>query len=110
MRKILNLSFITLITINIIPVASCKKLAPALRTNATIINSGPVAADGCGWLVKINASNTEYSPSNLSAAFQKDSLSVSISYTLLTTRFGCGMLANNGGLPMIEIKSITKVN
>jgi hypothetical protein len=93
-------------------IPSCKKPgAPAatLTTNATIINSGAIAADGCGWLIKLN-DDSEYSPVNLSADFQQDNLKVNVSYTLLSTNTACSMLVNNPGIRQIKIDNIQKTN
>jgi hypothetical protein len=84
---------------------SCKKDNTGhIATNAIIINSGPVAADGCGWLVKINGTNEEYSPINLSATYQTDSLKVSITYHVLTTKLSCGSFS--GGITQIQLNAI----
>jgi hypothetical protein len=71
--------------------------------NATIIFGGPVATDGCGWLVKIDATHT-YQPDVLNAAFQQDQLPVKISYELTPDKFTCGI----GGLqiPIIHLIDI----
>jgi len=79
-----------------------------LNSNATIHYTGPVAADGCSWLISLDADSTEYSPINLPENFKKDSLKVIVSYKHLNTRFHCGMLANSPGIPEVEIQSIQK--
>lgn len=86
---------------------SCKKNAQVLTANATIINSGSPAYDGCGWLIKLSSDNIEYSPTNLAASFQKDSLKVSISYTLLTTKYRCG---RGAGIQQVKIDAIRQAN
>ena len=96
-----------------IVVPGCKKDSNGKTTahstaNAIIINTGPVAADGCGWLVKINGTNQEYSPVNLSSTYQIDSLKVNITYHVLTTRFSCGNLAGNPGIAQIQLDAISK--
>jgi len=91
-------------------ISACKKPSQALpgkqHINATVHYSGPVAADGCGWLIKMDSDSIEYSPVNLAASFQKDNLKVNVTYTLLTTRFHCGMLADAPGIPEIRIENI----
>ena len=84
---------------------SCKKTPPVLTANAVIINTGDPAYDGCGWLIKLNSTKTEYSPANLTAAFQKDSLKVNITYILLSTKYSCGMVPG-AGVQQIKIESI----
>ena len=95
-------------------VSSCKKLGDStppktLKANAVIVNSGEIAADGCGWLIRLN-DQSEFSPVNLSADFQQDNLKVNITYTQLNTNTRCGMLANNPGVPQIQINNIQKAN
>ncbi|MGZ3753134.1 MAG: hypothetical protein ACXVB0_18405 [Mucilaginibacter sp.] len=107
--KTLILSIICLLLLIVIA-SSCKKdnnksVAHA-TANAIVFNSGPVAADGCGWLVKIIGTNEEYSPVNLSSTFQTDSLRVNITYHVLTTKLGCGMAG--GGMTQIQLDLIKK--
>jgi len=93
-------------------IPSCKKLGSSsatLTSNATIVYSGPIAADGCGWLIRLNDS-TEFSPVNLSADFQQDNLKVNINYAQLSTRIFCGMLAGNPGILQIKINNIQKAH
>jgi hypothetical protein len=106
MRKIVLFLPKLLIAFFVMIVPSCKKNAATMNADAIVINTGPVEADGCGWLIKIKSNGVEYSPTNLTAAFQKDSLQVNVSYTLLTTKFGCGNIAGFGGVPQIKIESI----
>jgi hypothetical protein len=89
--------------------SSCKKGNNSKSTvhstaNAIIINSGPVAADGCGWLVKITGTNEEYSPINLSSTYERDTLKVNITYHVLTTKLSCGMAG--GGMTQIQLDVI----
>ena len=49
---------------------------------------GSPAADGCGWLVKIDG--TGYSPVNLEPKYKKDSTEVILSYDTLGTTMQCG--------------------
>jgi hypothetical protein len=50
---------IGILTLSIIIIFSCTKenkvTGPTISTDATIIDAGPVAADGCGWLIKTDA-------------------------------------------------------
>lgn len=86
---------------------SCKKADQSIEKeiSATIMNTGSVAADGCGFLIKIDASGTSYHADNLPEAYQKDNLPVVINYHALTTKFQCGMIASNL-LPVISIDAI----
>ena len=71
---------------------------------ATIINTGPIAADGCDYLVQ-TASATFYHADNLPVAFQKDKLNVVLSYNLSDAAFQCGMNPNTH-IPVIHITDI----
>jgi hypothetical protein len=106
----LTKQFITLIFILVLPaliISSCKKGTNDIKANAIIIDTGDPAADGCGWLIKINSTDSTYSPKNLPVLYQIDSLKVHISYKRLTTRFGCGMSPGHGYY-QIQLDAITK--
>ena len=76
--------------------------------NATVTFSGGVAADGCGWLIKLDNNNEGvYSPLKLPAKYRKDSLKIYITYEILMTRFQCGPRPGNGPV-QINIISIKK--
>ncbi len=74
--------------------------------NAMIINTGDIAADGCGWLVKIDSKY--YHADNLPEQFQKDSLNVNIDYSSSTSKFQCSTNPNNL-IPVIYLNSIDTV-
>ncbi len=71
---------------------------------ATIIYTGDIAADGCGYLVQTD-SVTFYHADNLLQDFQKDKLNVTVNYELSDAPFQCGMNPNNH-IPVIHIKDI----
>ena len=79
-----------------------------VTVDATIINSGPVEVDGCGWLIKINGSDSTYSPTNLATQYKVDSLQVRITYKRLSQRFLCGVAGS--GISEIQINAISKKN
>jgi len=87
---------------------SCKKADQSTEReiSATITYTGSTAADGCGWLVKIDATGNSYHADNLAETYQKDNLPVIISYHLLDTKYSCGLIANN--LSVIKIDAIRK--
>ncbi|MGY3211083.1 hypothetical protein [Mucilaginibacter sp. HD30] len=82
-------------------ISACKKDNPVF-TDATVINAGAVAADGCGWVIKIG--DTNYSPTNLSQEFKQTELKVSIRYRTLTTKFECGWGQKISEITLLEIK------
>lgn len=73
--------------------------------SATILDSGPIETDGCGWVVKIG-DDQFYHPDALSAEFKQNNLSVKICYELTTEEFRCGIAA----LPMPVIHVIAIKN
>ncbi len=85
----------------------CKKENQLKNVNATIIDAGDVAADGCGWLIKIDDTNTVYFPVNLADTYKKDKLLVTVNYHLLTTKHQCSTNPNNV-LSEINIDAILK--
>jgi hypothetical protein len=102
-----------LIIIFILPVlifSSCKKNVTDVTVDATVIDGGNPAADGCGWEIKINSTDSLYSVPALPAPFQTANLSVRISYHKLSTRYYCSMFTYNPGPGMTEIQldAITK--
>ena len=90
----------------LLPLA-CKKdkSCNTLPVDATIVWSGPVAADGCDWLVKTD-SVTFYHPDVLDTDFQHDGLNVKIKFTQTNQRFACGF--SNMGPYVIHVISIRK--
>lgn len=111
MRKfrILRLSIIGFVFM--IPVAiSCNKgnttaVKPVAQgIKATIIFTGEFAADGCGYLVQTDSA-TVYHADNLPAGFQKDKLSVAVSFIASNSIFQCGLNPDTR-LPVIHIKAI----
>jgi len=70
--------------------------------NGLVLNYGEPALDGCGWVIQIN--KVDYSPVNLDANFQKDSLKVAVEYQILKSTFNCGW--RDHGYQQIKIVSI----
>jgi len=97
------------LALSIIYISSCKKDESKFTEDATVIYTGPLAADGCGWLIKSAATDSTYSPKNLAASFQVDGLKIHVSYDKLKTRYHCGQIANSPGITQITIKSIKKM-
>lgn len=101
MKKLL-IAFILLILAS----TGCKKSdrVTAEDVPAIITYTGNIETDGCGFLVKINASGTSYHADNLPVDYQKNNLPVAISYHLLDTKFSCGLQSNN--IAVIQIDAI----
>ncbi|MBS1594920.1 MAG: hypothetical protein JST90_11365 [Bacteroidetes bacterium] len=86
--------------------SSCKKGATTCSNpvSAIILDRGPVAGDGCGWVVRIDS--TDYHPTNLPSSYQTDSLRVNVSYTSDTSHFYCGLLPT--AMPVMNVMCIEK--
>lgn len=69
---------------------------------ATVVWSGDIQVDGCGWL--INMQDSTYKPTNLPSEYQIDNLEVSMIYKLLETSFYCDSHAKD--FKNIEVLSI----
>lgn len=71
--------------------------------NATIVYEGPVATDGCGWLVKLDDTHI-YQPDVLNTVFQHDQLSITIAFELTSAKFTCGISGLQ--IPIIHVLEI----
>ncbi|MEI9945993.1 MAG: hypothetical protein WDN26_17450 [Chitinophagaceae bacterium] len=80
---------------------SCKN---CVKTDATIIWSGPLEADGCNWLVKIGT--IYYHPDVLGDAFKQTDLAVKICYKETGDQFHCGLAG--AGIPVIHVVDMKK--
>ena len=93
------LLFIALLTA--LAYSGCKKDGEIVLTDATIINAGAVAADGCGWVIRVNDVN--YSPVNLDDKFKVNELKVGIYYDKLNEKFTCGWGQKIDEIKLLEI-------
>jgi hypothetical protein len=91
-------------------VVACKKTnGPLEKTeDATVVNAGDPAADGCGW--QLRTADSTYSPVNLAAQYQTGGLSVRVTYHRTGTRSYCGFAVPqvNRGFAQIQIDNISK--
>lgn len=68
--------------------------------NYVVFNyEGPVAGDGCDWVVTANGQR--FHPAQLDDSMKQDSLVARANYTLTGDTFYCGLLPM--GLPVIEL-------
>jgi len=103
MKNTLNFKLLLLTAlIFTLSVSACKKNEEPVFTEATVINAGAVAADGCGWVIRID--DTNYSPTNLANEFKETELKVSIRYQILTSKFECGWGQKITEIKLLEIK------
>jgi len=73
--------------------------------NGLVLDYGNPAADGCGWVIKIN--DTIYAPIELDTKFCKDSLEIYIDYKVLSSTRNCNWwVPNKYVYPEIKILSI----
>lgn len=70
--------------------------------NGLVHNYGDPAVDGCGWMIEVD--KVLFSPINLDANFQKDSLKVILDYEVLKSKWACGWRSQ--GYPQIKIINI----
>lgn len=73
--------------------------------DATIIYTGPLASDGCEWVVKVGA-DQYYHPENLKEEYKKNDLNVKICYEEKADKFHCGIAGL--GMPVIRVIKIKK--
>ncbi|MDB4902655.1 MAG: hypothetical protein JWQ63_1936 [Mucilaginibacter sp.] len=100
------LIFIGILVLSFITTLSCKKSDNSIITiseDATVVDKGSIAADGCGWQM-ITKTDSTYVPQNLSSQFQINNLKVHITYHKLKTRYYCSQIANNPGSGITEIQ------
>jgi len=106
--KLFNpLTFICILVLSLIITFSFKKNSAdkttLLNEDATVINTGSTAADGCGWQIKTSGTDSTYSPLDLNAQYQVNNLKIHVSYHKLKTRFYCSQLTNTPGPGIAEI-------
>lgn len=86
--------------------ASCELCGrPGELLKAQVIDAGLVAADGCGWVLRVGSSDLH--PNNLPDSFKISQLPVTVSFKLKEQEFPCGLMGR-GGLPVVEITSIKR--
>lgn len=104
MNKLLISTLLLIIALLIIFTFSlCKKDSSIFTAEAKVYDSGLVAADGCGWLLRVDTTKA-YSPLNLSSDFKLNNLDVVIRYRLLDTKFQCGWGNKLQQIELLDIK------
>jgi hypothetical protein len=88
----------------LLPLACSKDTSKDVTTNATVVWTGEVAADGCDWCIKTDSTHF-YHPDHLDTAFLHDELDVKIVYELTSDKFYCGWGSTH---PIIHVIDITK--
>ena len=78
----------------------------AVITEAIVINSGAVASDGCGWIIKIPVTDSTYSPVNLAEDYKVNNLKIKVRFHPMKTKFTCGWGAK---IREVTIDNITKI-
>ena len=69
--------------------AGCELEPSSLSATATVVDSGPVEVDGCGWLVELQGEL--YFPQDpLPAKFLEHGRQVQLQYTMTEFRRACG--------------------
>ncbi|MFD0751427.1 hypothetical protein ACFQZS_14850 [Mucilaginibacter calamicampi] len=101
MKTILNFKLLLTALLLTASISACKKNDQPF-TEAKVINAGAVAADGCGWVIRIG--DTNYSPTNLADQFKETELKVSIRYQTLSSKFQCGWGQQITEIKLVDIK------
>lgn len=104
-------SILSILGISVCAVLSCKKSDHAtniINADATIINTGPQAADGCGWLIQTDSPDSTFNVPDLPAKYMINNLKVHITYHKLATRFYCGDVprSQDNGITEIQLDAI----
>ncbi|GAB3937596.1 hypothetical protein [Mucilaginibacter myungsuensis] len=76
-----------------------------IEANGTIVNAGPVAADGCGYLLMIDGE--QYHADNFQGMPNFDNKKVILDAIVTGERFHCGWSANS--TPGLAVIHITKM-
>lgn len=101
--KTILLFLLALVTINACTKEQCDdKQTDKLTANATVINTGVPALDGCGWLIRIGTTN--YAPDNLTENFKIDNNQVKIIYTISDADYICGWGTSLKYIHLYDIK------
>ncbi|PPK99682.1 hypothetical protein [Parapedobacter indicus] len=86
-------------------ILGCKKNDDLQALTGTIVDTGSPALDGCGWLFQVD--DTFYYPVNLNEQFQKNGITVSITFKTLNGEHYCFAPSGTPGHPKIQLRSIT---
>ncbi|QQL50621.1 hypothetical protein [Mucilaginibacter ginkgonis] len=97
----------------LLALSSCKKdskdqnvLGTYNGIDATVIDAGNPASDGCGWMIVID--KVAYYADNLDEKYKKANLKVKISYDLLNFKYPCS-LDPTPRISLIHLKSISTI-
>jgi hypothetical protein len=105
------IKFVGVLALPAIIFLSCKKQSGIKTTfteDATVIDAGAIAPDGCGWEIK-TGTDSVFSPVNLATQYQINNLKVHISYEVLDSKFQCGSVAQSTGITQIQLDAINKI-
>lgn len=102
MKNSLNFKLLITALVFMLSISACRKNDGLVFTDATVVNMGAVAADGCGWVIKVD--DTNYSPTNLDDKYKEDKLKVSIRYQKLNSKFQCGWGAKIDEIKLLDIR------
>ena len=101
------LPFICILVVSLMISFSFKKNSidktTIISEDATVINTGCIAADGCGWQIKTSRTDSTFSPLDLGDQYHVNNLKIRVSYHKLKTRFYCSKVADNPGPGVAEI-------
>ena len=107
LSKLHTFLFIGILVLPVIVTLSCKKgdnRITIISEDAIVMDTGNIAADGCGWQIKTTLTDSIYSPQNLSVQYQVNNLKIHIAYHKLKPRSYCSQIANHPGPGITEIQ------
>lgn len=102
-----SLHKIALLGLSIIALASCDKYKDYL--DATVVHTGNITADGCGYLLSIEGDGM-VKPVHLPSAYQHDGMKVKVKYTHNRVIDTCIDGTSNRIFELADISDIVKVN
>ncbi len=80
-----------------------------IEVNAKVVDQGPIALDGCGWVLQFEVDGTvkDHHVNDFPTAFLQNQLDVKITYKPTLETFSCGLLPLQ--LPIIELIDIQEL-
>lgn len=90
------------LSVFMLTLSACRKNDSPAPIEAKVVNAGAVAADGCGWVIRIG--DTNYSPTNLDDKFKETDLNVIVSFEVLSSKFQCGWGQKIDEIKLLSIK------
>ncbi len=75
-------------------------------TQATVVDTGDIAAGGCGYLLEINGENRTVRPSNLPSAYRHNGYKVKVKFDSDGSGEVCSVFPNNRFVEVVQLTVI----